>query len=296
MLKKPDIYSIPLGILAAIIFVLAIYLNTAIPQNAFANYDNALNTFSLTGNVGIGTTSGNTGIGATNPTYQAQVMADSPLAYWRLGDASASAQAADYTGHGYNGTYNGDLTQGVSGALTNNQDTAVQSNGTGKITVPQLSAVTNFSIEGWSYLTDPNWNSAANYNNSLYGTYGKVRLLIRPGSSSSYNSLGYFGVWLNGAEYVIQLPANGIDNTNQWVYWALVRSANTLTLYRNGQSISQKTNLPPGATADITGTILAQGASNPLTNYSLKGKLDEIAVYSYALTPAQIQTHYNLAR
>ena len=286
--KEKKKYLVHFFIITGILFTLFMYISFN-SQKVIASSNDNLNSFSLSGNVGIGA-SGNTGIGTTNPAYQVQVIADTPLAYWRLGESSGSAQASDSTGHGYNGTYNGGLTKGVSGALANNTDTAVISDGTGKITIPQLSTVTNFTIEGWSYLTDANWNSGLNYNNTLYGSYGKVRLLIRPGSSSSYNNLGYFGVWLNGAEYALQMPANGISNVNQWVHWSLVRTANTLTVYRNGQQVAQRTDLPSNLTADITGGLFA---SNNI--YYLKGKVDEVAVYTYALTQTQIQTHYNLA-
>ena len=95
----------------------------------------------------------------------------------------------------------------------------------------------NFSIEGWTYLT----NSSVT-NNTLYGNLGTVRLLARSGASTA----AYAGVTLNGTEYVLQ-PASQLSNINTWVHWALTRNGGTLTLYRNGarRSPSAPTCRPP---------------------------------------------------
>ncbi len=222
-------------------------------------------------------------------TYQSTILNDNPLAYWRLGEASGSTQAVDASGHNNAATYSGGITFGAPGAIANDTNTAISSAGTGKVASPALSTVTNFTIEGWTYLTDPTWNSGANYNNALYGKYGNLRILIRPGASNkSAYALGYFGVWLNGVEYSIQPVNTSLTNTNQWVHWALVRSGTTLTVYRNGVQVGQRTDLPATATANITGSVLVTD-----TAYYLKGSADEFALYNSALSASRIQAHYN---
>lgn len=54
-----------------------------------------------------------TGSGAA--AYRTEVLADTPVGYWRLGE-SAGATAADDSGNGYAGTYNGDPTLAKRGA------------------------------------------------------------------------------------------------------------------------------------------------------------------------------------
>ena len=220
-------------------------------------------------------------------------MSDNPLAYWRLGEAPGSQSASDSSGNGYTGSYNSGITLGAVGAISNDSDTAASSAGTGTAVLPAFAPVTNFTIEGWTYLTDANWNSANNYNNTLYGKWGDVRLLIHPGASnaSSY-ALGYFGVWLNGQEYSLAPVNSSLDNTNQWVYWALVRSGGSLTLYRNGVQIAQRTDLPATATANISGNLFTEDSAD----YFLKGRLDEVAVYTTALASSRIQAHYTAAQ
>ncbi len=224
----------------------------------------------------------------TSASYQSTILSDSPLAYWRLGEPAGSTQALDTSGNNYTTTYSSSgITYGVPGALTNDTNTAIGSGGTGKVSLPTLPSATNFTIEGWTYLTDATWNSTTNYNNSLYASYSKVRMLIRPAASTTYQ-LGYFGVWLSGTEYALQPVLKSVSNTNQWVYWALVRNGSTLTVYRNGVQVGQRTDLPASAVANINGNILAMDSA-----YFLKGQVDEVAVYSLALTATRVQAHYN---
>ena len=81
--------------------------------------------------------------------YKSEVLADSPSAYWRMGESSGTT-AVDIVG-GHNGT----LTQmvlGEAGAITNDTDTAFGFSGSSYAIVP-FSADLNtpaFSIECWA--------------------------------------------------------------------------------------------------------------------------------------------------
>jgi hypothetical protein len=214
------------------------------------------------------------------PSYKSAVLGGpSLISYWRLGEASGTA-AADSKGTN-NGTYSG-VSLGLPGAITNDPDTAAGFNGsTSKVSLPSLGTAGGFTIEGWTYLT-----SSSTTNNTLYGSSGAVRLLIRPGSATA----AYAGVWLNGTEYVLQ-PNSPASNINTWVYWVLTRQGNVLTLYRDGVQIGQRTDLPATAAATITGSIGAQGGST----YFLTGRIDDVAIYNAALSSAAITSHYNAA-
>src|SRR5262249_13962061 len=61
-------------------------------------------------------------------TYASTVLADSPAAYWRLGESSGSS-AADSSGNANGGSYSGSVTLGAP-ALITDLDTAVDFNGT----------------------------------------------------------------------------------------------------------------------------------------------------------------------
>jgi hypothetical protein len=223
---------------------------------------------------------------AATPTtsYRDVVLSEDTLvSYWRLDDKD-KATAADSKGTSP-GTYVRSVTLGATGALAHDRDTAAQFNGVDQwVNLPQPAAVGDFTIEGWTNLTNP-----SSLNNTMYGATGAARLLARPGTPSSPLA-AYAGVWLAGKEYYLQ-PNSPAPNVNTWVHWVLTRQGGTLTLYRNGAWIGQRTDLPPTATANISGAIGAQGG----TAFFLTGSVDDVAVYRGALSPAQVTQHYKAA-
>jgi hypothetical protein len=75
------------------------------------------------------------------------------------------------------------------------------------------------------------------------------------------------------------------------VYWVVTRQGGTLTLYRDGVQIAQRTDLPATATANINGYIADQANGN----YYLNGRIDDVAVYASALTASTVAGHYQAA-
>jgi hypothetical protein len=218
-------------------------------------------------------------------SYRDTVLAQSGLiSYWRLGESSGTV-AADAKGTS-NGTYLNGVALGVHGAVVNDANTAAGFNGsTSKVSLPSQPTVTNFSIEGWTNLGSGASNNS-NGNNALYGSVGTVRLLARPGTATA----AYAGVWLGGVEYVLQ-PTATASNLGNWVQWVVTRSGGTLSLYRDGALIGQRTDLPATATANLSGWIGAQGG----TAYFLNGSIDELSLYNTALTAADVTNHYRAA-
>ncbi len=138
-------------------------------------------------------------------------------------------------------------------------------------------------MEGWSYLT----NAAVN-NNTLYGS-GTLQLLARPGTGS-FPTAAYASVTLNGTAYLLQ-PTSPASNINAWVYFALTRQGVTLTLYRNGVQIAQRTDLPATATINLSGYI----ADESNGNYYLTGRVQDVAVYNQALSSLDVTNSYTAA-
>lgn len=66
--------------------------------------------------------------------YAAEVLADSPLLYWRLGDAAGSTTAADASGNNRTGTHNGSPGLAAAGLLASDTDKAVSYDGTNDYT------------------------------------------------------------------------------------------------------------------------------------------------------------------
>src|SRR5438128_2699447 len=71
-----------------------------------------------------------TATAAWGSAYSDAVLADTPVAYWRLGEATGSTIAVDQTANHNNGTYVGSPTLGQLGAINGDADTAVDFNNT----------------------------------------------------------------------------------------------------------------------------------------------------------------------
>lgn len=211
------------------------------------------------------------------PSYRSALLSEPGLvSYWRLGEAGGTT-AADSVGT-HSGTYTA-VSLGAAGAITHDRDTAASFNGsTSKVSVASAGTAGDFTIEGWTYLTN-----GSTTNNTLFGSMGTVRLLPRPGTTTA----AYAGVWLNGTEYLLQ-PNSTASNLNKWVYWTLTRKANTLSLYRDGAQIAQRGDLPATAPATLAGWIGAQGG----TSYPLAGRIDDVAIYNTALDAPAITDHW----
>src|SRR5204862_8236251 len=136
-------------------------------------------------------------------------------------------------------------------------------------------------IGGWRDLPD---RSASNRPPCV--GWSTAPLAPWPGNAT-FPTAAYAGVTLNGTAYVLQ-PTSPASDINTWVHFVLTRQGATLTLYRNAVQIGKRTDLPATATANISGYIGDEIGGL----YYLTGGIDEVAVYSNALTPQDITSHY----
>ena len=99
------------------------------------------------------------------------------LANWRLGETSGTT-AWDTEG-AYNGTYTAGPTLGSPGAIARDPDSSVAFTGSNRVALPTVDPpVTNFTVEGWSYLT-----GTTNTNYTVYGGNGStVRMIVQSSS------------------------------------------------------------------------------------------------------------------
>jgi hypothetical protein len=218
--------------------------------------------------------------------YAQTILADNPVGYWQLGEESGN-QAVDASGNGFHGTYTGGVTLGQTGAVENpTPDTAALFDGTsGYIDMgvePSLySLPSEFTVEAWvkpsqdaplgMILSTRRFGSGA-------GGYGL---------SVSSGELRFTSFTLRDYRCSYSFPAD------EWTHVAAVfHSTATTSLYVNGQW--QK---------DVGGEwhyiVVAEPFNigrNPNIAYDsylpFDGGLDEVAVYPYALTDNQLETHY----
>jgi hypothetical protein len=224
------------------------------------------------------------------PLAYFQVVAqDGPQAYWRLDEPTGSTTAHDATGNGHDGTYAGGVTLGSPGAIANDADTAATFDGaSGYVDVKsafQFAGMTAFTLEGW---LKPNLDT------NFHAWIGR-----NDGQPPSEGYLGY--VDPSGPFYMIErvdaatkVFANGnVAPANAtWAYVVITYEAgNGSNVWVNGQIGTASTSdvSLTGATSDFV-----IGAENGgLTSY-WSGEIDEVAVYGYVLTQAQIQNHYKV--
>jgi len=215
--------------------------------------------------------------------YMPLVLADAPVAYWRLGESSGTT-ATDEVGS-FNGTYVNSPTLGVSGRMANNTAVTFASASSQDITIGDI--------------------SAADAGDATYAIWVKTstasaQYAMSEGLSTSNNNQCRLGVNSSGkaiAEVIIPVPVTTFTvtgtttiNDGGWYHLALVKTGTTLRLYVNGREEgTAATGL--GSFSVDRATIAAARASST-SNY-WNGTLDEPAIWRRALTATEILEHYN---
>ena len=212
---------------------------------------------------------------AAGSTYSDAILADSPVAYWRLGEASGTS-AADASGTGHTGTYAA-TTLGVAGALTGDSDTAATFNGS-------TSAIA-FNVTGGI----PTANAARTVESWVKTTSTTASDVIGYGTQTSNQDFALRISASGGVSFQSHGPTNafgGTVNDGSWHLVDLTYDGTTMKAYIDGAQ--QGSNYTPGTLATGTG-------SGRIAVWSafLASTLDEVAVYGSALSASQILAHYN---
>lgn len=198
--------------------------------------------------------------------YRSDVIADSPTAYWRLGEASGTT-AVDASGNGNDGTYSGGFTLGQAGAIAGDPNKAVRLNGsTGKVAIGPLVFAGAFSFEFWS-------NRDAQRDN------------LDVPISFGIGDLNFFGNFARMFTVVVgDVVVSSTESTiGAWEHYAVTRDgANAVTLYRNGVSV---------ATGSLVATLTFDTIGAFTTSF-FQGVLDEVAFYDHALSADRVASHY----
>ncbi len=223
--------------------------------------------------------------------YGKAVYQDGPDLYWRLGESSGTT-AVDATGNSDSGTFGSGVTLGGPSAVSGTANTSVTLDGTGNGLISeatQSGSPTVFTTEAW-------FKTSSTTGGEIIG-YGDQPT----GGSSSYDKHTYldnsghlnFGVY-NNTTTVITSP--NTYNDNNWHQVDSVQDANGMRLYVDGVMVNSNTiaqNQTYNGFWRVGGNTL-NGWPNQPANFSFTGSVDEVAVYSKALTSAQISSHYAL--
>jgi len=221
--------------------------------------------------------------------YRELVLALNPVAYWRLGE-SAGTVAVDETGT-QDGTYNGGITKGVTGALTDDADTAADFDAVSGsyISVPTdaaFDAMDRVSVAGWFQI---------NVGASLTGT------LLRRGSSGEhyfirFTPAGKRPSWhvYNQALAFVNIEHVADLNDDLWHFAVGTWDGTNSRLYIDGLESTNSPQALAGTSIGGAGANIGIGShADAGTSELMNGALDEVAIFRRALSAREIRDLYD---
>jgi subtilisin family serine protease len=233
----------------------------------------------------------------TASEYAAAVLADSPIAYWRLGEASGTT-AMDVTGTGHNATYRNSPILGVPGLIDADPDTAVSFDGTDdRVGVPDATDINTGgpyptrTVELW-FKPDRVTKRQVLYEQG--GTSTGLGIYLYSGQVYVIGwSSGWGPLWVSAAV---------TTNTRYHVVLVLDQPGSRLEGFLNGTSMGIATGAGQLQTTTDNIAIAAMeqhtrfhdGPVTGAANYHFDGIVDEVALYGAALTTTQIQNHHTI--
>lgn len=225
--------------------------------------------------------------------YQSGVESGSPTAFWQLGESAGTTAADSSSGSANSGTYQNSPTLDTAGAITGSSAGSVTFNGTNQyVSLPSgfsmFGGSSGFTIEGWVKPTAANtWARLVDFGN---GSPSDNVVLSVGGQSGTDLTLGIDN-GTNGANFV----ASNVVLDNVWQYVAATFVPNgfgggTVTLYLNGAVVN--TGTIGYAPTSVTRTHNYIGKSNWSSDSYFQGSIQDVAIYSSALSGASILAHY----
>lgn len=235
---------------------------------------------------------------AARRSYVAEVLADAPHAYYRLGEASGDV-AVDSSGHGldagYERTLDGVVAYGESGAIAGDDDTAVYLQGLGNADdvnpgsrgnvwlPPEAFAFAgDFTVEAW---IQPRGVSPDGWRSALFIWEDYEDRGFRTGVTDAFE----LELWTSEAGLAMgpttSQRTGPILQDGAWQHVAFVRTSAAVTIYVDGAAVlSGALDMLLPTPADERGFGAFHGMPSTLA-------FDEVALYDYALPAARIAAH-----
>lgn len=221
-----------------------------------------------------------------NTDYAEQVLADNPIAYWRLGDFNGLAR--DWTNRGHEGTYQGTAFASTPAIGGGKNGSAFLNGTTGYIAIPaapDLDLTGACTVEAWCKTLQVTgqrtlvggWDDASpNAGWGLaVGNGGNGRAAMKiPGA----------GAFLNATTPLV------FDGA--WHHLVGTLDGVTARLYVDGAEVA---NVAAGAHASYTGVRALGRIANAAAEF-FNGSVDEVAIYNTALAPSRVAAHYLAGR
>lgn len=233
--------------------------------------------------------------------YGTAVLKDLPAAYYRLGDAGPVA--ADSSGKGKNGTYAGlgaGLTQATAGIIYNDpQKSTTWSGRAGAyVSAPRdagLESASAVTIETWLKIADANaFQSIVEYGDNSKTTFKGFGLKLDPanhGFAFKVATVSGTGTRLTLVRASTGPGANVATGSIHHVVGTY--DGASVKLYVDGVAVATAATSGKVAydlPANNSGFVIG---NNQSAKVAVRGSLQEVALYTAALTPASIQSHYS---
>jgi len=184
--------------------------------------------------------------GGTASTYAAGVLADNPLGYWRLGEASGST-AVDASGSQNNGAYSL-VGLGTGGAIAGDKDSAASFDGSSSFAttpiVRSAADLTKFTYEAWASVP-----STQTFQTLIMGSAYEGALAIEGGTGRPIANI----CLTYGTDQCSQFSPNAVSNVSiadgSWHHVAATWDGSVLRVYVDGELTGAS---PPTGPADGT--------------------------------------------
>ena len=215
-------------------------------------------------------------------SYEATILRDEPVAYWRLGE-TAGTTAADAMGN-HPGAYGTGIALGEIGALDGDADTAARfTQATASFVEVPWSAALNapqFTFECWAKVTG--------------GTSYRSPMTSR--ADAPQRGFIFYATPANVWEFWTGPGWNTLGSApvqnDTWVYLAGTHDGSTKRFFVNGQQVGSNQSAFSPNDASVVLRIGGGATESPTGDFFFEGLIDEAAVYDRALSPARILTHY----
>jgi hypothetical protein len=244
-----------------------------------------------------------TGVAPPTAPYPATIVAANAVAFWRLDEPENSTVANEYMG-GHDGTYNNvmlgvpgyssldpDTAAAFGGANANSYMAETDNSGSGLPLIDfGASAGKNaeFSVECW--VNGPAGQSSSGSPIVCKGNSAGEEFMI---DASGGNSA--FRFYIREANSTVPIVSGAGKADGNWHHLVGVcdQANGIMVLYVDGNPQGSITGIG-GAGIFESAVPVSVGAQNGGT-YQFNGTIDEVSLYNYAMTAAQVQAHFAAA-
>lgn len=219
--------------------------------------------------------------GSTPSAYAAEVLADSPLAYYRLGEASGASTMVDSSGNGRHGVYESSPLLGATGLLAGDSDTGAEfiGSGTSRGRVPSAAWMNSgtLTVEAWVNLDQTN-----------------DEMLLERDAQTGAGRAWQFRVYAGRFEFItsagsLTATSPTVLSTGTTYHLAATVDGSRVKTYING--VVSVDAIWAALLPDVTQDIWI-GVSSFIGIWPVDGRIDEVAIYPTALSAGRIAAHY----